>query len=71
MNRHSLKHILFWVLAGAAFGIFFGAVSSIFQDGPSVWVGIQQSWWWFAIAGAIKALTDFRLPSWGQTTSEK
>lgn len=71
MKLRALKHILIWSLGGALFGAFFGAVSSFFQGGPTPMIGIQQSWWWFAIAGALKAVTDLRLRSWQKTNAEK
>ena len=67
----ALKHIFIWTICGAIFGVFFGAVSSFFQGGPTPMVGIQQSWWWFAFAGALKAIADLRLPSSKKTNAEK
>ncbi|MBC7458681.1 MAG: hypothetical protein H7235_10405 [Bdellovibrionaceae bacterium] len=53
-----IKNIIFWTCLGALFGVAFGALSAFFQNGPSVLFGIQQSWWWFAIAGFLKGATD-------------
>ena len=47
-----------WTVAGAAFGAIFGALASIFQGGPAVIQGIQETWWWFAIAGFLTGMTD-------------
>ena len=71
MKLRALKHILSWTILGALFGSFFGAVSSLFQDGPSVLVGIQQSWWWFAIAAALKAASDLRVPAWREANQRE
>ncbi len=71
MKRRSLKHLICWFFFGAIFGIGFGLISSIFQGGPSPWLGVRQSWWWFASAGLIKALTDLRLRSLDEPTAEK
>ena len=38
---------------GAAFGVAFGLGASLFQGGPEPLVGVRQSWWWFAIVGAL------------------
>ena len=53
-----IKNIILWTVVGALFGVAFGAVAAFFENGPSVLVGIQQSWWWFAIAGFIIGVTD-------------
>jgi hypothetical protein len=53
-----IKNIILWTLLGTIFGVVFGAVAAFFENGPSLLVGIQQSWWWFAIAGFIKGSTD-------------
>lgn len=54
------KNIIIWTLLGAVFGICFGALAAFFENGPSVMTGIQQSWWWFAIAGFLKAALEPR-----------
>ena len=46
-----IRSILAWTLSGAIFGVGFGALASIFQGGPEMMRGIQETWWWFAIAG--------------------
>lgn len=48
-----IQSILAWTLGGALFGITFGAIASIFQGGPDMMRGIQESWWWFAGAGFL------------------
>lgn len=48
--------IVKWTVAGAAFGTIFGALASIFQGGPAVIQGIQETWWWFAIAGFLTGM---------------
>jgi len=52
-NIMKVQSILAWTLGGALFGVAFGAVASIFQGGPEVMRGIQESWWWFAGAGFL------------------
>jgi len=49
--------IVKWTVAGAAFGAIFGALASIFQGGPAVIQGVQETWWWFAIAGFLTGIT--------------
>jgi len=46
-----IRSILAWTLGGAIFGVIFGALASIFQGGPDMMRGIQESWWWFAATG--------------------
>jgi hypothetical protein len=41
---------------GALFGVLFGVCASIFRNGPPVALAIEQSWWWFAIAGLCMGL---------------
>ena len=53
-----VKNVVLWTGCGALFGILFGSVAAVFQNGPAVKDGILQSWWWFSIAGFLKALTD-------------
>ena len=53
-----IRNIIIWTVTGALFGVAFGTVAAFFENGPSVLVGIQQSWWWFAIAGFIIGATD-------------
>lgn len=48
-----LRSILMWTLGGALFGVAFGAIASIFQGGPDAMRGIQESWWWFGVAGFL------------------
>jgi len=43
-------------LAGALFGVLFGAMASVFHNGPTLMQGIQESWWWFALAGAFMSV---------------
>ena len=57
----SIKNISLWTFLGALFGVGFGATAAIFENGPTVMIGIQQSWWWFAIAGFIKGVSDSRI----------
>jgi hypothetical protein len=45
-----------WAIAGALFGVFFGAVASIFQGGPSALQGIEESAPWFSIFGLVAGL---------------
>jgi len=52
-NIMKVQSILMWTLGGALFGVAFGAVASIFQGGPDVMRGIQESWWWFAGSGFL------------------
>jgi hypothetical protein len=40
-------------LAGALYGMFFGAMASLFEGGPTILNGIRESWWWFASFGAV------------------
>jgi hypothetical protein len=47
----NMRSILAWTFGGAIFGVGFGALASIFQGGPDMIKGIQESWWWFAAAG--------------------
>ncbi len=42
-----------WALLGASFGVFFGAVASVFQGGPSFAQGILESAPWFSAFGAV------------------
>ena len=42
-----------WAVAGALFGVFFGAVASVFQGGPTALQGIEESTPWFAIFGLV------------------
>ena len=53
-----LKNVIVWTLIGCVFGVAFGTVAAFFENGPSVMVGIQQSWWWFAIAGFMIGATN-------------
>ncbi len=53
-----IKNIIIWTFVGAAFGVGFGTIAAFFENGPTVITGIQQSWWWFAIAGFAKGSTD-------------
>lgn len=48
-----IQSILAWTIGGALFGVAFGAIASIFQGGPDMMRGIQESWWWFAGAGFL------------------
>jgi hypothetical protein len=57
----NFKNILLWTIYGALFGVAFGATAAFFENGPSVMTGIQQSWWWFAIAGFMKGVSDSRI----------
>jgi hypothetical protein len=50
-----MRSILAWTCGGAIFGVGFGALASIFQGGPDMIQGIQESWWWFAAAGFMIA----------------
>lgn len=40
-------------LFGIGFGVFFGAVASLFQGGPGLLQGIKESTPWFSILGTI------------------
>lgn len=55
LRNNRIASIAAWTLGGAAFGVFFGAVAAIFQGGPEVSRGIQETWWWFAMAGFLAA----------------
>lgn len=52
---NDIRTIVSWTVGGALFGIFFGASAAIFQGGPEISQGIQETWWWFAIAGFLAA----------------
>jgi hypothetical protein len=54
----NIKNLIFWTILGGLFGVGFGALAAFFENGPSVRTGIEQSWWWFALAGLLKAATD-------------
>jgi hypothetical protein len=54
--RWTITIVLLGSFAGAGFGVAFGAVASIFQNGPDLAEGIRESWWWFAIAGSLIAI---------------
>lgn len=43
-------------VAGAAFGVFFGALASVFHNGPELWTGVRESWGFFAVLGAAIGL---------------
>ncbi|MEY4631395.1 MAG: hypothetical protein RIQ81_1515 [Pseudomonadota bacterium] len=51
----AIVQIASWTAGGAAFGVLFGALASIFQGGPEMSRGIQETWWWFAVAGFLAA----------------
>lgn len=51
----SVRSTLIWTVGGAVFGMFFGAIAAVFQGGPGVVQGIQETWWWFAVAGFLAA----------------
>jgi len=51
-----LEMAVIWTLAGAVFGTAFGALAAVFQGGPGVVQGIQETWWWFAVAGCLTGL---------------
>jgi hypothetical protein len=53
------KLITLGFFCGAAFGVFFGAVASLFQGGPALINGIVESWWWFALVGTFIGLGLF------------
>lgn len=40
------------LVVGAAFGVLFGALASVFRNGPELTTGVLESWWWFSLAGA-------------------
>ena len=42
-----------WTIAGALFGVFFGAVASVFQGGPTALQGIEESAPWFTVFGLV------------------
>jgi hypothetical protein len=48
-----IQSIIAWTIAGSLFGVAFGMIASIFQGGPDMMRGIQESWWWFAIVGFL------------------
>jgi hypothetical protein len=60
VRRPSLQRLVVFGLAGAlaggGYGVFFGAMSSLFEGGPSLAAGIRESWWWFAAFGAAAGL---------------
>ncbi|MEM1125551.1 MAG: hypothetical protein AAGI71_02790 [Bacteroidota bacterium] len=51
--RLALRNVGLGFAGGASFGVFFGAFASVFYNGPDMWVGIQESWLWFAVCGAF------------------
>ena len=52
MIRTLLLGVALGLLGGALFGAAFGAFASVFDGGPAWRVGVAESWWWFALAGA-------------------
>lgn len=38
---------------GALFGVAFGAIGSLFENGPELAVGVAESWLWFAGVGTV------------------
>jgi hypothetical protein len=46
-----LLHTALGGIGGAFFGVLFGVCASMFHNGPPIALAIEQSWWWFAIAG--------------------
>ena len=48
-----LSNVLIGAIAGALFGIGFGALASFFEGGPELLTGIKESWLWFTVMGAI------------------
>ncbi|MEO0559799.1 MAG: hypothetical protein AAF170_16640 [Bacteroidota bacterium] len=54
---------------GALFGVAFGALASVFEGGPPAWVGIVESWWWFAAAGAFMGLGWMRAVAYDHRSS--
>jgi hypothetical protein len=53
MPTRLLYGLIGGLACGALFGVAFGALASVFDGGPSLLVGISESWWWFAAAGAF------------------
>ena len=51
--------LLAWIavgaVVGAVFGVGFGALASVFHDGPELWTGIRESWGFFALLGGAMA----------------
>ncbi|RMH64929.1 MAG: hypothetical protein D6685_06395 [Bacteroidetes bacterium] len=58
-----LRSLTLGGIAGAAFGVFFGAFASVFQGGPELLVGVQESWGWFAVMGACMGLGTALTPN--------
>jgi len=59
MNTLSLflSHTALGGVGGAVFGVMFGVCASVFRNGPPTLVAIEQSWWWFAVAGLCMGST--------------
>ena len=50
-----LGRTLLGCLAGAMFGVCFGALASVFQGGPDLLQGVSESTPWFAVMGGVGA----------------
>ena len=55
--RSFVAATLLGTVAGALFGVGFGALASVFHNGPALWTGIQESWGFFAVLGAAMGLS--------------
>jgi hypothetical protein len=55
--RSLVAATLLGAVAGALFGIGFGALASVFHDGPALWTGVQESWGFFAVLGGAMGLS--------------
>ena len=49
----ALSNILVGAIAGALFGVGFGALASFFEGGPELIQGIEESWLWFTVMGVF------------------
>ena len=52
---------LLGVFGGALFGVGFGALASVFHNGPDLATGVRESWAWFAVLGGLLGLSMARM----------
>lgn len=69
MMTRMLKGLAAGFILGALFGVAFGALASVFDGGPPAMVGIAESWWWFAGAGAFIGLGWMRAAAYDHRPS--
>ena len=55
--RSLVAATLLGAFAGALFGAGFGALASVFHNGPALWTGVHESWGFFAVLGAAMGLS--------------